>query len=149
MLAMIAATSSACASTKAPGAAGIDIAYYVIVEAEIPKVVPRAQDAGNCTSPGASGLDVFERIEGNDQRYCECDSGLCAGPSDDPRTIPAGQTAHSLHWTGTNWGGASDTSNPLGPRLPAGVYTLEVSAVGTIRGEQFDIRNQFELTLTP
>jgi hypothetical protein len=135
--------------TLAQAAAGIEVPYAVIIEAEIPKVIPRAQDAGHCTQPGPSELDVFEQLEGNGQSYCECDSGLCAGPSEDPRTIPAGQTAQMFRWTGTNWSGASDTNNPLGPPFAAGVYTLKVSAVGTVDGEPFEVSNHFELTLTP
>ena len=134
----------------AKAAAGVEIAYEVIVEADISGVVPRAQDAGDCDIPGASGLTVFERLEGGDLHYCACDSGLCAPFEDDsPRTIPAGRSTQRFTWNGTSWDGASDTDNPYGPPMPPGTYVLEVSAVGSVDGALFEIRNSIEVTLTP
>ncbi|HLT36413.1 MAG TPA: hypothetical protein VK034_09005, partial [Enhygromyxa sp.] len=98
---------------------------------------------------GPSGLIVFERLSGDDQQYCLCDSGLCAGPGSSPVTIPAAQTPASFEWNGHNWYGPSDTSNPLGPPFPVGSYVLEVSARGTVGGAPFEVRNQFAIELTP
>lgn len=134
--------------TLAEAGAGIEIPYVVFVDAELPDVVPRSQDAGDCFNPGESGLTLFEDLGGGEQRYCLCDEGLCAPQTTEPRTIPAGRTAQSFVWTGVNWWGASDTDNPYGPPFPAGTYTLEVSAVGTVGGREFRVSNRYELTLT-
>jgi hypothetical protein len=61
----------------------------------------------------------------------------------------AGQTLASFSWTGINWTGASDWGNPEGPPFPAGVYILEVNAIGTVDGVEFEVRNEFEVTLSP
>ena len=62
--------------------------------------------------------------------------------------IPAGQSAGSFAWTGTNWFGPSDTGNPLGLPFPTGAYDLEVSAIGTADGVDFEVSNTFTVTLT-
>ena len=129
-------------------AAGIAIPYTVIVEADVADVVPLPQDAGQCGQPGASGLILFERLTGNGQSYCLYDTGLCMGPDTTPRTIAAGSTPGSFAWEGRNWGGPSDTGNPQGDPFPAGSYTLEVSAVGTVGGANFTVSNTFTITLS-
>ena len=40
---------------------------------------------------------------------------------------------HTFEWDGRQWAGPSDTGNRKGDPLPAGDYTLEVSAVGSTR----------------
>ena len=129
-------------------ATGISIPYTIIVEEDVDDVVPLPQDAGQCGQPGPSGLIVFEQLTGNGQSYCICDQGLCMGPDETPRTIPAGGTVAAFEWTGRNWGGPSDTGNPLGEPFPAGIYTLRVSAVGTVDGVEFEVANTFLITLS-
>ncbi len=129
-------------------AAGIEIPYTVLVEAEIPGVVNSKQDAGGCGQPGPSGLILFEDLGGDGERYCLCDTGLCADPPQIPVTIPASETSATFAWTGTNWWGPSDTGNPLGEPFPAGTYTLEVSALGAVDSVEFAVSNSFEVTLT-
>lgn len=135
--------------TLAQVADGISIPYAVVVEADVAGVVPASQDAGSCESPDESGLIVFARITGGEQQYCECDSGLCPGFPEPAVTLAAGRTPSSIEWTGRNWYGASDTSNPLGPPFPPGDYTLELSARGTVDGQPFEVRNSFAIHLTP
>ena len=113
-----------------------------------PLVIPWSQDAGNCDTPEASGLILFEDLNGNAERYCVCDQGLCGSPPLVPATIPAGQTPGAFTWTGRNWWGPSDTGNPLGDPFPAGTYTLEVSAIGTVDQVSFSVSNTFTVTLT-
>jgi hypothetical protein len=129
-------------------AAGITIPYTIIVEQDVADVVVLPQDAGSCGQPGASGLIVFEQLTGNGENYCRCDEGLCAGPNQTPSTIPAGETAASFEWTGRNWYGPSDTGNPLGAPFPAGIYTLEASAIGRVGGVDFSVSNTFLITLS-
>ena len=131
----------------AEAAAGVTIPYVVLVEADISGVIPRPQDGGGCGQPGASGLILFEDLSGAGQRYCICDEGLCAAPPPTPVTIPAGQTSSEFTWTGRSWWGPSDTGNPMGAPFPPGSYTLEVSAVGTVSGEDFRVAGSFAVTL--
>jgi hypothetical protein len=129
-------------------AAGISIPYTVIVEDDAVVVVPLPQDAGSCDAPGTSGLILFERLTGNGESYCICDQGLCIGPDMTPRTIAAGSTARTFDWTGRNWSGPSDTGFPLGDPFPAGIYTLEVSAVAAALNKEFTVSNTFLITLS-
>ncbi len=127
---------------------GITIPYTIIVEQDVDDVVVLPQDAGRCGQPGASGLIVFEQLTGSGQNYCRCDVGLCAGPDETPRTIAAGSTPASFEWTGRNWYGPSDTGNPLGDPFPAGIYTLQASAIGRVDGVDFSVSNTFLITLS-
>ena len=129
-------------------AAGITVPYTIIVEEDVNDVVVLPQDAGGCGQPGPSGLIVFERLSGNGQDYCLCDTGLCMAPAETPFTLAAGATPATFEWTGRNWGGPSDTGNPLGEPFPAGIYTLEASAVGRVDGVDFTVSNTFLITLS-
>ena len=62
-------------------------------------------------------------------------------------TLPAGQASGEFTWTGRSWWGPSDTGNPMGAPFPPGSYTLEVSAVGTVAGEDFRVAGSFPVTL--
>ncbi|MCA9683871.1 MAG: hypothetical protein KC457_16845 [Myxococcales bacterium] len=135
--------------TVAQAAAGIDIPYTLVVETDIAGVVPRPQDAGRCGSPELGGLILFERIlDGDETRWCMCDTGLCPSGPNEARTLTTGRSQGSFRWNGVEWQGPSDTNNPQGPPLAPGVYTLEISAVGTVEGRPFEVRNRFTITLT-
>ncbi len=131
--------------TLAEAAAGVSIPYTVVV-GEALEIVPDSQTSGNCGQPGPSGLIVFERLSGGDQGYCLCDSGLCADRSD-PTTLVPGRHDATFAWDGRNWTGPSDYGNPEGAPFPAGSYTLEVSAVGTVHTAPFRVANTFAVTL--
>jgi len=145
--------SPRCVFTLAEARAGIAIGYRVIIDAAVPGVVARAGDAGNCGAPDGSGLIPFESLAGDGQRYCLCDTGLCAPPSSTPRTLVAGTYAHTFTWDGTNWSGPSDTGNPKGAPFPAGAYTLSVSAAGSATSDgsmtPFTVRGTLAITLVP
>ncbi len=135
--------------TLAEVAKGVTIPYQLIVEADVANVVPRSQDAGGCGQPDASGLILFERVSGGDDlQYCVCDTGLCPGAPNAPATVPAGATPYVFEWTGVSWFGPSDFGNPHGPPFPAGEHVLEVSAIGTVDGKEFEVSNTFKITLT-
>ncbi len=144
---------SRCVFSLAQAHAGIAIGYDVIVDANVPGVVPRSQDAGNCGAADGSGLIPFESVAGAGQHYCVCDTGLCPPPTGAPVTLPAGRYHHTFMWDGTNWSGPSDTGNPEGPPFPAGTYTLTVSAVGTTPADgsasSFTVAGTLAITLTP
>ncbi len=131
--ARIEVTADDCEFTLAQAAAGIEVAWRVVIDRDVVGVLPRPQDAGGCGQPGPSGLIVFERLTGDAGGYCLCDTGLCMGPGDDTITLRPGEHPGTFEWDGRQWAGPSDTGNRKGDPLPAGDYTLEVSAVGSTR----------------
>jgi len=148
-------STSACSWTLAEAAAGLKFGYQVVVEDDLPGVLPKPQDAGWCGQPGPSGLITFGRVNGNDQNYCICDTGLCQGPSEVPVTLKAGTYDGVFEWDGVNWGGPSDTGNPKGEAFPPGTYTLTISAKGTWEDPAagvmppFTVTGTFVVNLTP
>lgn len=137
-----------CSFTLAEAAAGITFSYTLIVDAPVQQVVPATQDAGGCGQPGAGGLIIFNRIQGGEQSWCICDTGLCMGPDDTPVTLDAGAWGGSFEWDGVNWFGPSDFGNPKGDSFPVGTYTVTISAKGTRDGAAFEVLNSFEIELT-
>lgn len=141
-----------CRFTLAQAQAGVQLSYEVVVDQTLGGVLPRAQDAGGCGTPGDSGLIVFERLTGAGQRYCLCDRGLCP-PQLSLTTVQPGRHAGSITWDGRNWTGPSDSSNPKGAPFPAGDYEFSVSAVGTWRvqgtDQPFEVVGTLRVTLTP
>lgn len=124
-------TATECGFTQSEVAAGIELGWAIVTNAQISGVRPSPQDAGGCDQPDASGLIPFERLSGGDETYCLCDTGLCQGPSDTPVTLPVGTFPGTFVWDGVNWSGPSDTGNPKGAAFPPGSYELSVSAKGT------------------
>jgi hypothetical protein len=142
--------SSRCVFTIAEAKAGIAIGYDVVVDAPGPGVVPRPQDAGYCGAPDGSRLIPFEYLSGNNQTYCQCDTGLCMTPPNTPIALVPGTYHHTFDWDGTNWMGPSDTGQPHGTAFPPGMYTLRVSAVGaTGDGGTFFVEATLPITLVP
>ncbi len=123
--------------------AGIDLHYRILVEQELHEVVSRPLDAGQCDPPGPSGLRTFEKIHGNDQTYCICDSGLCDGGSDSFTLMP-GDYSDTFEWQGLNWNGPSDTGNLPGDPFPPGAYTLVVRT----EGNHGPLQSDFAVTAT-
>jgi hypothetical protein len=119
---------SECTFTLAQAAAGIAIPYTIEIPNDVPNVIPARQ--GGCSTAEPSGLYPFEWLEGNGQKYCRCDEGLCNAPGTDPVTLPQGSYPGTFEWDGKNWNGPSDFGQPKGEPFPAGDYTLEVSATG-------------------
>ena len=119
-----------CRWTLAEVAAGVVVPYEVVVEGVVGGVVPHSQYSGRCDQPEESGLIIFSRVEGGDQSYCLCDTGLCMGDDETPRSLTAGVFGGEFRWDGRNWSGPSDFSNPEGDPFPPGHYTLTLSAVG-------------------
>ena len=132
-------------------AAGLRIDYAVVVDRDIDGVQPVPQDEGQCDAPGASGLILFEELQGSGQRYCLCDNGLCPGEPQKRGTLRKGRYPGTFRWDGRNWTGSSDAAVVKGEPFPAGHYTLVVSAVGRFRdGERdvtFKVTSSLELTL--
>lgn len=133
--------------TLAEAAGGLLFNYVVVVTADVLGVTPESQVT--CGMPGSSGLYVGERVEGDGQSYCVCDSGLCPAPNDPPIVLKAGEYPASLAWDGKNWNGPSDTNNPKGPPFPPGAYTVKLSAIGQHEGQGFEVTAELPITLTP
>jgi hypothetical protein len=142
-----------CTFSLAEAAAGVTIDYAVVVTSGGYFVVPKAQDAGQCDTPGPSGLTTFASLSGGGQSYCLCDVGLCMPPSNMDAVLKNGSYPASFKWDGKNWGGPSDTNNPKGPPFPPGHYTLTVSAKGAILtpgpAVPFVVTGTFPIELTP
>jgi len=119
-----------CTFSLAQAAAGIHVAYQVVVAQSLSGVHPTPGDAGGCQEPDASGLIVGFSFDGNGQKYCRCDTGLCATTTF--TTAPAaGAYDTTIAWDGRNWSGPSDTGNPEGAAFPVGTYQLTLTAIGT------------------
>ena len=138
--------------TLAEAAAGVLFRYSVLIEENLHGVISFPLDAGGCADPGVSGLKVLEVISGGGQMYCLCDTGLC-GPQIEPMDLVEGSYKAAFEWTGRNWSGPSDTSNPMGPPFPPGRYLFEVrargiypEAEGTLRLFEVTATAEFELT---
>jgi hypothetical protein len=137
-----------CIFTLAEAALGISIEYELVLENEVPDVVPHSQQS--CPGPpGASQLYLFERLSGGNESYCICDNGLCPAPPDTPITLHPGTYPGVFEWDGKNWNGPSDTGNPKGPPFPPGEYTLDVSTTGLVAGQAFEVRGTLNVKLIP
>lgn len=119
-----------CTATLAQVAAGLKIPYQIDIGSSVEGVVALPSDAGQCDKPDGSGLIPFASVEGDGQKWCICDSGLCMGPDKTPKTLAAGSYDSSFTWDGVNWWGPSDFGNPKGKPFPVGAYTISVKAKG-------------------
>jgi hypothetical protein len=138
-------TDARCRFTLAEAAAGIAIPYAVVVDGTL-SVTSRPYNS--CSTPGPSGLDVFEELSGDMQRYCYCDVGLC--PMMEPMVdLVVGTHPASFTWEGRNWAGPSDTGMPMGDPFPPGSYTLSLRATGTYEGADYVVETTFPIELVP
>jgi hypothetical protein len=121
---------ASCSFSLTQAAAGLQIAYQVVVARPLNGVHPTPTDDGRCQTPGASELIVGFDLSDDNQRYCLCDVGLCQAQ---PFTtaLAAGTYAATIAWDGRNWSGPSDTGNPEGAAFPVGTFQLTLSASGT------------------
>lgn len=125
-----------CYLTTEEVAQGIGIPYTITIEQPL-KLQPAQQ--ASCPAIEESQLLPFELIEGNDQRYCVCDSGLCPEFGEVVELVP-GTYERLIEWDGRNWDGPSDTGMPKGEPFPPGAYDVTVSAIGTTEdGAQYEV----------
>jgi len=142
-----------CTFTLAEAKAGVTFKYQVKVEGQVPGVVAKSQDSGQCSKPDASDLIVFGRITGIGQNYCICDTGLCMPPANAPVTLLQGTYDGTYDWDGVNWNGPSDTNNPKGQPFPVGIYQMKFSAKGNqvapMGTGPFEVHATLQFELTP
>ncbi len=138
-------TGTECHWLQSQALAGVKVPYQVVIAKDVDLVTPKPQDAGQCDLPGPSGLILFEKLEGDSQAYCKCDTGLCQGTTQTV-TLKAGTYPGEFEWHGRNWEGPSDTGNPEGAPFPAGKYTLTVRAKG--EAKIYGVKQDFEVSAT-
>jgi hypothetical protein len=150
-------TDAACRFSLSQAAAGIEIPYTLVVDADVPNVVRGHTAVSACTPRDLLPADLFtdEELSGNGQQYALRSQGLCPTPDLTPITLAAGRHAHVFRWDGVNWMGPSDTSQPKGPPFPAGTYTLKVRADGSVPATSgaatrpLEVLGTLQVTLTP
>lgn len=147
-----------CVLSLGQAAQGARIRYELIVEAPpegVPRAVwPRPQDAGGCGQPGDGGLIISEQVQGEQRRWCLCDTGLCQAPEELYTELVPDTYPGEFVWDGVEWEGPSDFGNPPGPPFPAGSgYEFVVSAKGKVRfsgvERDFTVEARAPFSLTP
>jgi len=111
---------------------------------------PQQVDGGVATSVTIEGHGGAET-----QKWCLCDTGLCAPPKPNFVPLVAGTYDVAFAWDGNSWYGPSDTGNPPGPAFPPGTYAMSVRAMGEYAadpnaqsGTAFDYTVKRAFTLT-
>ena len=112
---------------------------------------------GGCPPQPSSihgGIATFEQLDGGGQKWCMCDTGLCA-PIEPPFTASTvGSYDVAFTWDGKNFQGPSDTGNKPGPAFPPGSYVFSVTVAGKHQKadgttETFSGVAKLPITLTP
>jgi hypothetical protein len=109
-------------------------------------------NSGKCqAAPGHiyGGISPWERVDGNEQTWCLCDTGMCfsAPPVPFVATVP-GKYDVGFGWDGKNWQGPSDTSSPIGAAFPPGQYLFRVKVAGQQQKSDGSVENFYaEATL--
>jgi hypothetical protein len=122
----------ACSFTQQEAKRGITFKYVVRVDGNSNSTAYLPPQ--ECRKPGPSGLVVYGSVEGNGQRFCDCDQGDC-WQEPVPRRMKAGKYEGSFDWDGINWGGSSDWNAPKGKPFPAGKYEVRVRATGSKKAD--------------
>jgi len=118
----------ACSFTTQEAKRGVTFKYVIHVDASARGPVYVA--AQECRAPGPSGLVPYGSVEGDGQRYCDCDQGDC-WQEPTPHQLTAGRYPGSFEWDGVNWLGSSDWNAPKGAPFPTGKYEVRVWATGS------------------
>ena len=117
-----------CQFSIAAAKGAFPLPYRVVVESSEHLTLPT--NAGQCQTDQVYGnVGVFERLDGNGQTWCMCDTGLCAGNSPPLTTVPGTYDAKFV-WDGKNFQGPSDTMQQPGAPFPPGLYQFHVRSSG-------------------
>lgn len=91
---------------------------------------------GRCGGSSTAESLVSALIGDGVERYCECDGGCCPATTARVATLSEGTTSQVIDWPGREWGGGSDTSEPLGAFFPIGHYKVivafDIPGVGSV-----------------
>jgi hypothetical protein len=134
--------------TAAELAAGVELGYRIVVKDELVGVVAETLTSAASPPEGPCDLLPLASVVGDGQSYCVQDYGLGAPSDPTPRTIPAGEQAYTLSWTGRNWSGPSCTSEPLGAAFPPGTYAFTVRLRGHL-DEPYRVECSVPLVIAP
>ncbi|WP_437278297.1 hypothetical protein WME90_44940 [Sorangium sp. So ce375] len=117
--------------------------YTVTTDAKVPPIdVAASTGCGRCVEPSADPLSfVSYKISGltwaadpQPQLYCLCDVGCCAPDEAVTVQVDATTATQTIRWSGRQWTGPSDTSNPEGAFFAPGSYDVEVTFDGKEQG---------------
>ncbi|WP_437755471.1 hypothetical protein [Sorangium sp. So ce1389] len=120
-----------------------EFVYTVTTDSSVPPIdIAASTGCGRCVEPTSDPLSfVSYKISGlswgaepQPQLYCLCDVGCC--PPDESATVQVDATTatQTIRWSGRQWNGPSDTSNPEGDFFALGSYEVEVTFDGKEQG---------------
>ncbi|WP_438040578.1 hypothetical protein [Sorangium sp. So ce128] len=115
----------------------------VTTDSSVPPIdIAASTGCGRCVEPTSDPLSfVSYKISGlswgadpQPQLYCLCDVGCCAPDEAVTVQVDATTVTQTIRWSGRQWTGPSDTSNPEGAFFRAGSYDVEVTFDGQEQG---------------
>ncbi|WP_437689053.1 hypothetical protein [Sorangium sp. So ce176] len=115
--------------------------YKVVTDSSVPPIsIAESTGCGRCVEPSSDPLSfVSYKITGTSsagqpQQYCLCDVGCCAPDEAETVQVDATTATQTIRWSGRQWNGPSDTSNPEGEPFAPGNYLVEVTFDGQAQG---------------
>ncbi|WP_441290109.1 hypothetical protein ACSRUE_05600 [Sorangium sp. KYC3313] len=117
--------------------------FTVTTDSSVPPIdIAASTGCGRCVEPTSDPLSfVSYKISGlswgadpQPQLYCLCDVGCCAPDEAVTVQVDATTVTQTIRWSGRQWTGPSDTSNPEGAFFRAGSYDVEVTFDGQEQG---------------
>jgi hypothetical protein len=120
-----------------------EFVYTITTDSSVPPIdVAASTGCGRCVEPTSDPLSfVSYKISGltwsadpQPQLYCLCDVGCCAPDEAVTVQVDATTATQTIRWSGRQWTGPSDTSNPEGAFFQAGTYDVEVTFDGKEQG---------------
>ncbi|WP_437326226.1 hypothetical protein [Sorangium sp. So ce381] len=132
--------SSRCAYQQGEPA---EFIYTITTDSSVPPIdVAASTGCGRCVEPTSDPLSLVSyKISGlsggadpQPQLYCLCDVGCCAPDEAVTVQVDATSATQTIRWSGRQWTGPSDTSNPEGAPFAPGSYDVEVTFDGKEQG---------------
>jgi hypothetical protein len=125
----------------------------LVVNDNVPTIeVPLSTPCGVCVAHTVDATTFFSMTiggtstSGKPQRWCNCDSGCCAGePASSIRPTAVSKTIE-LEWSGRTWNGASDTGEKEGAPFEPGHYRVHAAFNGF---EQGKVEADLEIEIIP
>ncbi|KYF52288.1 hypothetical protein BE08_21980 [Sorangium cellulosum] len=115
--------------------------YEIVTDSSVPPIeVAESTGCGRCVEPSSDPLSFVSYAigglssAGEQQRYCLCDVGCCAPDEAQTVEVEATTVMQTFRWSGRQWSGPSDTSNPEGDFFAPGHYAVEVTFDGQAQG---------------